>query len=617
MCSRVISSSCKLANTTVPNTITMAQSHETVPKTITMAQSHETVPNCTITMAQSHENISPKITESHGAAGIVGSVLEINKSHDVITTSFEEMFEQSLQGFGWAMFFQVILIALSAFFDSEQAFISIYTDGIPTWHCTNNASTTCNSKQSVDICKLHTSEWAWDEIPSKTIVSEWGLQCSNAFLRGLPASSHFAGTILGLFVLASLADSCLGRKKLLLYSCLMMSVTGIITILSNSVWIYSLLRFIAGFCRATMATSGIILLSEVDLSKFEVGSKLEKDEFLGDGEERGWFSAVKKVLSPDSREKEKVRYNLAIMARQSNGDALADSLLQNESKGNNISGEFEELLEQNLKGFSCAMFLQVILVGLSAFFDSQQSFISIYTDAIPTWHCINNGSTTCNSKHSTDICKLPTSEWSWDEILTKTIISEWGLQCSGVFLKGLPASSHFAGTILGVFLLASLADSWLGRKKLLLYSCLMMSVIGIITILSNNIWIYSLLRFIAGFCRATMATSAIILLSEVVGKQWRGRVGTLLFFFFMVVEMFPTCVRNFAASLARQAVTFGAVLSSLLNSLGSKNPYLSYGVFGLIVFCCGFFVLILPETRGTSLCDTMDEQEGKENIVHS
>ncbi|KAK2647041.1 hypothetical protein Ddye_022236 [Dipteronia dyeriana] len=106
----------------------------------TMAQSHETVPNITITLAQSHENISPEITESHDAAGIVGSVFEINKSHVVMTTSFEEMIEQNLQGFGWAMFFQVILIALSAFFYSEQAFISIYTDGIPTCHCINNAS---------------------------------------------------------------------------------------------------------------------------------------------------------------------------------------------------------------------------------------------------------------------------------------------------------------------------------------------------------------------------------------------------------------------------------------------------------------------------------------------
>ncbi|TXG49579.1 hypothetical protein EZV62_025454 [Acer yangbiense] len=40
------------------------------------------------------------------------------------------------------------------------------------------------------------------------------------------------------------------------------------------------------------------------------------------------------------------------------------------------------------------------------------------------------------------------------------------------------------------------------------------------------------------------------------------------------VEMFLTSVRNFAASLVRQAATFGAFLSSMLNSLGSKNPYL-------------------------------------------
>ncbi|KAK3232370.1 hypothetical protein Dsin_004251 [Dipteronia sinensis] len=520
------------------------------------------------------------------------------------------------------------------------------------------------------------------------------------------------------------------------------------------------------------------------------------------------------------------------MAQQSQGDSLTESFLRNESKDDIISEEFEELLEQNLKGFGWAMFFQAILIGLPSVFDSMQSFISIYTDAIPTWHCINNGSTTCSSKRFADICKLPNSEWAWDEIPSQTIVSEWGLQCSSVFLRGLPASSHYAGTMLGIFLLASLADSWLGRKKLLLFSCLTMSVTGIITTLSNNIWIYSLLRFVCGFCRATMGTSGSILLSEMVGKQWRGRVGTLPFFFIMVgmlclpaiayinrsaswryiylyvsvpplvyclvlylfviesprwlfvqgrgeeaikvvkkispindetllmklesisgcqriesssstvsvfsslkvissrkwscqriltlmvvafgtglvfygvtlgignlnfdiylsgifnglldipvvlltylliekytrktsllilclasglfsvmiavvaekfkmiqitlslatflcgdtalnvlyvysIEMFPTSVRNFAASLARQAATFGAVISSLLNSLGSKNPYLSYGVFGLIAFCCGFFVLILPETRGISLCDTMDEQEGKENIIHS
>ncbi|KAL5733435.1 hypothetical protein ACOSQ2_033127 [Xanthoceras sorbifolium] len=169
-----------------------------------------------------------------------------------------------------------------------------------------------------------------------------------------------------------------------------------------------------------------------------------------------------------------------------------------------------------------------------------------------------------------------------------------------------------------------------------------------------------------------IGSSATILLSEVVGKQWRGRVGSSVVFLLpgignldfniylsgmfnglleiplifgqklkMVqitlslstfpcvdtafdiilkysIELFPTCIRNFAASLARQAMTFGAVLGSLLISAGRNNPYLSYGVFGLIIIFCGFFELILPETRCTSLCDTMDQQEQKENsIAHS
>ncbi|TXG49581.1 hypothetical protein EZV62_025456 [Acer yangbiense] len=457
-------------------------------------------------MAQSHENISTKITESHDAAGIVGSVLEINKSHDVITTSFEEMLEQSLQGFGWAIFFQVILIALSAFFDSEQAFISIYTDGIPTWHCTNNASKTCNSKQSADICKLHTSEWAWDEIPSKTIVSEWGLQCSNTFLRGLPASSHFAGTILGLFVLASLADSCLGRKKLLLYSCLTMSVTGIITILSNSVWIYSLLRFIAGFCRATMATSGIILLSEV------VGKK--------------WRGRVGTLLV--------FFYMVDILSGLQRHGASSSTV--------NVFSSRKDLFSRK---WSCQRMLSLMVVAFGI-------GLVFYGVALGIGNL------------------------------------DFDIYLSGIFngLLDIP-----------VVFLSYLLIEKCTRKTSLLILCLASGTFSVmIAVVGEKFKVIQISLSLATFLCGDTALNLILVYS---------------------VEIFPTCVRNFAASFARQAVTFGAVLGSLLNSLGSKNPYLSYGVFGLIVFCCGFFVLILPETRGTSLCDTMDEQERKENIVHS
>ncbi|KAF9599523.1 hypothetical protein IFM89_038743 [Coptis chinensis] len=78
------------------------------------------------------------------------------------------------------------------------------------------------------------------------------------------------------------------------------------------------------------------------------------------------------------------------------------------------------------------------------------------------------------------------------------------------------------------------------------------------------------------------------------------------------LELFPTCIRNSALSMVRQAVVFGGVFAPMLAAAGRVNSFLSYGVFGLVIGCCGFFVISLPETRGGCFCDTMDEQEYKE-----
>jgi MFS family permease len=77
------------------------------------------------------------------------------------------------------------------------------------------------------------------------------------------------------------------------------------------------------------------------------------------------------------------------------------------------------------------------------------------------------------------------------------------------------------------------------------------------------------------------------------------------------IEMFPTCVRNSAISMVRQALVFGGVFSPVMVAAGRENQFWSYGLFGLIIGLCGLFVFGLPETRGSVLCDTMDEEEYK------
>ena len=74
------------------------------------------------------------------------------------------------------------------------------------------------------------------------------------------------------------------------------------------------------------------------------------------------------------------------------------------------------------------------------------------------------------------------------------------------------------------------------------------------------------------------------------------------------IELFPTCVRNSAVSMVRQALVLGGVFGVPLAAGGGAA---AYAVFGAVIGCCGVFVVWLPETRGRGICDTMDEEESK------
>ena len=60
------------------------------------------------------------------------------------------------------------------------------------------------------------------------------------------------------------------------------------------------------------------------------------------------------------------------------------------------------------------------------------------------------------------------------------------------------------------------------------------------------------------------------------------------------IELFPTCVRNSAISLVRQALVLGGVFAPILVVEGRKKSFMSFGVFGLAIYrllraVCGLF----------------------------
>ncbi|KAG9143889.1 hypothetical protein Leryth_016092 [Lithospermum erythrorhizon] len=149
-------------------------------------------------------------------------------------------------------------------------------------------------------------------------------------------------------------------------------------------------------------------------------------------------------------------------------------------------------------------FLQAFMVSFAWFFDAQQAFISVFTDAEP----------------------------QTDSPAYTSTVSEWLSTSTGSIISGMPASFFYMGCLIGGLVLGTLGDTHLGRKNMLVFSCFSMALTGLLTMLSPNIWIYIILRFLSGFCRASIATCSLVLATELVGRKWRGRAGIIGFFCF-------------------------------------------------------------------------------------
>lgn len=127
-----------------------------------------------------------------------------------------------------------------------------------------------------------------------------------------------------------------------------------------------------------------------------------------------------------------------------------------------------------------------------------------------------------------------------------------------------------------------------------------------------------------------MVSGICSVLSVMKGRAWeRVQMGLELASFFsacmvvnvllmFTIELFPTCVRNSAMSLVRQALVIGGVFSPMLVAVAGRRSmeFLSYGVFGIVIASCGVFAACLPETKGRPICDTMDEEQNRSHHHH-
>ncbi|KAJ9184898.1 hypothetical protein P3X46_004583 [Hevea brasiliensis] len=480
---------------------------------------------------------------------------EPETSVDDFVPYFDSVFERFIGDFGWTQLVQSTVVLLSRFFDAQQTFISVYTDAEPTWHCTNHTAT-CNSSS----CEV-----------SNTIISDWGLQCASSFVRGLPASSFFMGCLLGGFVLATIADSSLGRKNLLLLSCLTMSMAALVTIFSPNVWIYSFLRFVSGFGRASIGASALVLSTE------KVGSQ--------------WRGQMGTIAG--------VSFALGLLSLP--GIAYVNR---------NFSWRSIYVWTSIPAIFYCLLVHLLVLESPRWLFLHERreeamatlkTLVSRKHDSLDlSFPCIHINKETAKPTLYSSITTLFERKWALRRLLI-VMLTGFGI---GMVYYSMPLAVGNLGfniylsivfnalsEIPSYIIFSFIISKWKRKGSLLAFTTLS----GICSIMCIMNWKEINLGLeLVSYCSACVAFIMLMIYT---------------------LELFPTCVRNTALSMVRQALVCGAVFSPILISAGRTNKMFSYGIFGMVILSCSVFVVFLPETRNVTLCDTIDEQENKERHV--
>ncbi|XP_073134514.1 organic cation/carnitine transporter 3-like [Henckelia pumila] len=483
--------------------------------------------------------------------------------------TLDDTIEHCIGELGWSQLLQAILISFAWFFDAQQAFISVFTDAQPKWSC-KHSSDSCNN--NANVCKLPRNSWEWDLPAFTSTVSEWSLECANPIIIGLPASSFFTGCLVGGFALATLADSTLGRKNMLVFSSLVMSLSGVLAAVSTNVWMYVAFRFVCGFGRASIGTCALVLSTEL------VGKN-----WRGNAGIMGFVCFGLGFLSLPAEAYLLRGYSWRLIYLCTCVPSLFYSVLvyfaaQESPRWLFIKGRKEEFVQ-----------------ALRSIAESKKR--SRLTESF--FHETVNWEEEVQERDIYSAMKMLLNKGWAVRRVAAVMAAGLGI---GMIFYGMPlglgnlsfnlylgvmlnALSEFPSSFLTFFLIGKL-----NRKS---------SIVGL-TLLSG---ICSVACVLVKWKKIKMGLEAVSFFSASTGMN------VLLIY---ALELFPTCVRNSAVSMVRQAVVLSGVLSPVLVAAGKHNGLISYGVFGVTIVLCGLIVIWLPETKGRTFCDTMDEEEKRE-----
>uniref|UniRef100_A0A3Q1FPG0 Solute carrier family 22 member 6 n=1 Tax=Acanthochromis polyacanthus TaxID=80966 RepID=A0A3Q1FPG0_9TELE len=243
---------------------------------------------------------------------------------------------------------------------------------------------------------------------------------------------------------------------------------------------------------------------------------------------------------------------------------------------------FTDLLEE-VGGFGRYQWLHVTLISFPGLMMASQNLLNNFISGMPTHHCSlptnhslhnlslfyqveeqqllrvfippdSSGSRLDRCRRyvepqwqllaansSANISQLPTEGcldgWTFDrsEFLSTTV-SEWGLVCSLRPLKQMIQTIYMGGVLTGAIVFGGLSDRF-GRRSVLIWSYLLLAVLGCSSALSPSYSAYCIFRFLSGMAVSGIILNGVSLKVEWIPTKSRTIVGTLTSFFFTFGQM--------------------------------------------------------------------------------
>ncbi|NWH81800.1 S22A3 protein, partial [Piaya cayana] len=416
-----------------------------------------------------------------------------------------------------------------------------------------------HSPSNLPLAPCHDS-WVYKQ-PHSSIVSEYNLVCSNSWMLDLSQAILNLGFLAGAFTLGYAADRY-GRILIYLLSCLGVGICGIIVAFAPNFTVFLIFRFLQGvFGKGTWMTCYVIVTEIVGSDQRIVGIVIQI------------FFTLGIMILP----------GIAYLVPTWQGIQLAISL------PNFLFllyywmvPESPRWLLTRRKGEKALKIMHNIAKHNGKYLSPHYSEITVNNEEVSNPSFLDLVRTPRMRRYTLILMYA----WFASALIYQGLVMRLGIVGGNLYLD-----FFISGAVeLPAALLILVTIERIGRRLPFGISSIVAGIACFITaFLPEDIpWLKMTV--------ATLGRLAITMAFEIV--------------YLVNTELYPTTLRNFGVSLCSSLCDLGGIIAPfLLFRLAAVWLELPLIIFSILAVVCGLLVLLLPETKGISLPETVEDVE--------